>query len=525
VKILLVQPAPFEPGRLGLENVLWFCEPVALTSLAAMVPEHEVRILDMRLEVDMELPRVLQEFQPDLVGTTSMTTECYQALAVLHMAKGILGDKVFTIVGGHHPTLSPREFEAEIVDAICIGEGEETFLELVEHLDASGAHDELGHIAGLRFQTSPGHWHTTKMRPQNRELDTFPAPNRSLIKKYTKDYFFAVCGPMASIFTSRGCSFDCNFCAIWEFYERRTRFLSAKVICDRLEAIEENFVFFLDDNFLTNRKRIEELADEMERRGIEKYWGTQGRTDFIADNPELMARLRRLGLIMVLSGYESNDEDALAALLKKNTVEKNRRAAEIMRELGIASTGIFMVRPDFEEEDFDRLYQHINDLGVAIPLVTILTPLPGTQMYKLWEDRLLTRDTRFFDLMHAVVPTKIPRSIFYKKFAEANQATWPAFEAGSKQFWKKTGRHLILKAFPAFIRFLHRANQYRRVMEDYQSHMRDEVGVIPRSVVAADASRHAIPEKPQSLLVQIGRPDQPASAAVAPAKTNNEVRV
>jgi hypothetical protein len=87
VKILLVQPSPFEPGRLGLENVLWLSEPVALTSLAAMVPEHEVRILDMRLEPEHVLNQVLLEFRPDLVGTTAMTTDCYQSKAVLAIAR------------------------------------------------------------------------------------------------------------------------------------------------------------------------------------------------------------------------------------------------------------------------------------------------------------------------------------------------------------------------------------------------------------------------------------------------------
>jgi hypothetical protein len=62
VKILLVQPAPFEPGRIGLENSLWLSEPVALTQLAAMVPDHEVRILDMRLEPDLVLNDTLLAF-------------------------------------------------------------------------------------------------------------------------------------------------------------------------------------------------------------------------------------------------------------------------------------------------------------------------------------------------------------------------------------------------------------------------------------------------------------------------------
>ena len=339
MRVLLVQPAPFEPGRLGLENVVWLSEPVALTQLASMLEGHEVRVLDLRLEEDLELNRVLEEFQPQLVGVTSMTTDCYQAKAVLDVVKGTLGPDCFTIVGGHHPTLAPHDFEEDVVDAICLGEGEDTLHELVQHLDQGRDRFQLSGIQGLRFRDQDGTWVTTERRAQNRDLDSLPPPARHLIERYKGQYFYLLGAPMGSLATSRGCSFDCNFCAIWEFYERKTRFMSAKAICDRLEEMDERVVFFLDDNFLTNRTRLEEFCAEVERRKIKKYYATQGRTDFIADNPDLMRRLRDAGLVMVLSGYESNDEDGLAALLKRNTVDKNRRAAEILRDLGIVSTG------------------------------------------------------------------------------------------------------------------------------------------------------------------------------------------
>ena len=479
MKILLVQPAPFEPGRIGLENSLWLSEPVALTQLAAMVPDHQVRILDLRLDPDLVLNETLLEFRPDLVGVTSMTTDAYQAMAVLTVAKGTLGANVFTILGGHHPTLAPHEFEHEHVDAVCIGEGEDTFAELVAHLDGGGDRHALDAIAGLRFRGADGRYRTTAKRPQNRELDTFPPPARHLIpQRYRSEYFFFIAGPMASMQTSRGCSFDCNFCAIWEFYERRTRYLSASAICDRLEAMPERFVFFLDDNFLTNRKRLEALCDEIERRKIDKYFLTQGRTDFIADHPDLMKRLRDCGLMMVLSGYESNDDDALAALRKKTTFDRNVRAAQILGSLGIISTGIFMVRPEFDASDFERLWAVINEMKIMIPLLTILTPLPGTQLWQQRQHALLTRDVRFFDLLHAVTETKLPREEFYRLFASHNsrvdidrmwQLTYDFIRARPK---------LFLRALPSMLRFRQRQNRYRPILEDYRSHLRDEVGTI-----------------------------------------------
>jgi hopanoid C-3 methylase len=492
MKILLVQPAPFEPGRLGLENVVWMSEPVALTSLAAMLPDHEVRILDMRLEQDLVYNEVLCDFEPDFIGTTSMTTDCYQAKALLTVAKSTLGAEVFTIVGGHHPTLAPEDFEdRDVVDALCIGEGEYTILELIKHLDGGGSKYELHHIDGLRFVNSDSQYVSTSKRSQERSLDEFPAPARHLLKPgYRKQYFFQIANPMASMSTSRGCSFDCNFCAIWEFYERRTRYMSAKVIVDRMEQLEEKFIFFLDDNFLTDQNRLIALCDEIEKRKVKKYFATQGRSDFIADNPETMKRLRDCGLMMVLSGYETNDDSALDFLRKKNTMEKNRRAATIMRDLGMISTGIFMVRPDFSEEDFDRLYEAINDMGIAVPLITILTPLPGTELWRKRKDELLTTDTRLFDLLHSVLPTKLPREIFYKKLSEYNRATWSSFKKG---IWAAVRRNpkFFMEALPGLIRFIKKANHYRPILENHESHLRDEKGIIPAHITMANAPNKA----------------------------------
>ncbi len=498
MRILLCQPAPFEPGRLGLENVIWLSEPVALTSLAAMVlPEHEVRILDMRCEPDTELNRVLLEFRPDIVGTTSMTTDCYQAKAILEIAKGTLGRRCFTIVGGHHPTLSPQDFEDECVDAIAIGEGEETFAELVAHLAQGKSPRELHAIAGLRFRDASGLYANTRKRGQARELDTFPAPARHLVAHYAKNYFFAVANPIASMQTSRGCAFDCNFCAIWEFYEKKTRFLSAKAICDRLESFPEKFVLFLDDNFLTHRKRIDELREEIEKRGIKKYFGIQGRSDFVAENPDVMRRLRDAGLVMIITGYESNEDDNLAHLQKDNTRAKNMRAAKIIRDLGMMSMGIFMARQDFTEADFDKLYASINEMGIAMPLVGILTPLPGTQLHKKVQSELLTQDTRLFDLLHSVLPTKLPRETFYRKLAEMNTQTFPSFKRAIIDTFKNNPR-FWLRAFPSAVKYVRTVNHYRPIATNHEHHLRDEIGIIPAdateaSVAAKRAKAKALP--------------------------------
>ena len=323
----------------------------------AIQDRHEVRVLDLRLEEEDALVKMLSSWKPDVVGTTSMTTDAYQAKAVLRVAKNVCPDAL-TIVGGHHPTLSPDEFDLDYVDVVVQGEGEHTLREIMDRGQAQTPKNDrtFEGVRGTRWRDEKGVRRVNAKREQTQSLDDLPVPNRDLIKKYQGRYFFTGFRPMASIYTSRGCSFDCNFCAIWEFYERRTRFLSAMRIVDQMEACAEPFVFVLDDNFLTNKRRAVELCDELEKRGVKKYWMTQGRTDFAADNPELVARLARCGLAMVLSGFESNDDDALAALRKKSSWEKNKRANEVMKENGVLSTGIFMVRADWTKEQFAQLW-------------------------------------------------------------------------------------------------------------------------------------------------------------------------
>src|SRR3989339_186697 len=122
MRILLVQP-DFRSRPIGF-RLFATPEPLALEILAAAVPDHEVAILDMRL--DDTLVQTLERFAPDVVAVTALTTEVYSARHVLETVKAHAAE-VFTVVGGHHATLLPGDFCLPCVDAVCLGEGEVVF--------------------------------------------------------------------------------------------------------------------------------------------------------------------------------------------------------------------------------------------------------------------------------------------------------------------------------------------------------------------------------------------------------------
>jgi hypothetical protein len=136
-----------------------------------------------------------------------------------------------------------------------------------------------------------------------------------------------------------------------------------------------------------------------------------------------------------------------------------------------------MVRPDFTVEQFESLFEYVNSLSIMIPLFTILTPLPGTQLYKAYKDKLLTTDHRLFDLLHAVLPTRLPREEFYKQFARCYGAAEASAYKATLRFGKSRPG-FAWKVRGGLLWFYARTWRYLRIQRDHRSFMRDEEGLL-----------------------------------------------
>lgn len=396
-------------------------EPLHLEILAACLgEEHDVRILDMR--IDANLMKVVEEFHPNIVGVTALTTEVYAARDVLMSVKAYDGD-VFTVVGGHHCTLMPEDFMIPQVDAIAMGEGEFVLPPLIEELSRPGhVHPNLANVPNLCWRGRDGRFvRNPRFVPPDHEMDSLPLPRRDLVDQYRSEYFFLFDKPDSSVAASRGCPYRCNFCSVHEFYGGRTRQMSAKRVMDEIRHVDTRHITFVDDNFLMNHRRENEIADLIRAEGIDMSFSMEARTDSIVRHPELVEKWVGVGLYAMLLGLEGATDDALKNVNKSNKLKTNDEAIRILKSLGVIIWGAFIVDPQWKADDFKRLRDYVDEKEITHTQFTVLTPLVGTQLYREWFDELLTYDYTCYDTLHAVVPTRMPREDFYKNFARLYQ--------------------------------------------------------------------------------------------------------
>ena len=408
MRILLVQP-DWRSGDIGF-RLAAMPEPLGLEMLAAVVPDHEVRILDMR--VDGDLKGTLEEFAPDVVAVTALTPEVYAAQDVLSQAKEY-SSEIFTLVGGHHVSLLPEDFYLPYVDAIAIGEGELVFPRVVEELSGER---KFGRIANLIWRGEGEQFTVNPVATEELNMDLLPLPRWDLTASYRPEYFFLFDRPDTSVATGRGCPYRCSFCSVWVFYQGKTKQMSAERVIREIAAVETDHITFVDDNFLMNYRRENNIADLIKTEGIHKRFSMECRTDTIVRHPELIEKWVDIGLYAVLLGLEGSDE-TLRSVNKKNSVKANDEAIRILHDNGVIIWGAFIADPDWEEDSFKALRDYVDSREITHTQFTVLTPLPGSDFWRERYDDLLTHNYSCYDCLHPVIPTRLPREEFYKQFA------------------------------------------------------------------------------------------------------------
>jgi len=416
MRVLLAQPR--QKKHVGYKNVT-VVEPLGLESVGGgLGDEHEVRLVDLFDEA--ALREAVRRFDPGAVGIScTFTIDTYQARSIASIVKDE-GSDPFVFVGGHHASLSPKDFYVPEIDAVVVGEGEVTTRELVGCLERG---DDPRQVAGLVINGPEGQV-MTPAREQVADMDSLPYPDRGLAAPYRRRYFHGIRRPLATVETARGCPYDCRFCSVWRFYGRKVRFKSAERVADEISRLDEREVLITDDNFLCNVSRAIEIAELLERNGVRKHFIVQGRSDTIVQHPEVIDAWRGVGLEGVFIGFEKVDDEGLESVNKRNSAMNNEKALEILRRRGVGVYASFIVDPWFRIADFRRLREYIRKLRIEMPYFTILTPLPGTVLFKKMKQKIVTKNYELFDLFHTVLPTDLPLRDFYREFARLYGSTY-----------------------------------------------------------------------------------------------------
>lgn len=404
MKVLLIKP---HSDAIGFTDMI-FGEPLGLEMVAGALRDHDIEILDLRLFDD--LPSVLSSFKPDLCGIScSYTIDCYPTLNIAQKIRKFLPN-VFMFVGGHHASMNPGDFASSAVDAVVIGEGEQTAKELVEAFEKKS---DLEGVLGLALNGEKGQM-LTPSRPLIKDLDTLPNPQRN---KNGKDgYHLGFQSPLSMVETSRGCMYQCIFCSVWQFYRRRYREKSPERVVEELKSIKNPYILFVDDNFLADVPRAEKIANMIRDERIEKSYTFQARSDTIAQHPEIIRLWKDIGLKGVFIGFEKIDDEGLKSIHKDNKAENNEKVLELLQSLNLVLHAAFIVGPDYDRRDFERLREYITIHKIKNPSFSVLTPLPGTELFYELREQIITEDYNLYDIAHAVLPTKLPLKDFYKEF-------------------------------------------------------------------------------------------------------------
>ena len=327
------------------------------------------------------------QYNPDVIGISSMTHEIIRAAQCANQLKKQLKTAA-VVVGGCHVTALPKRTleEFSIFDYGVYGEGEKTSLELLKCLQYQEPILKLETIKGLVFREGKQVFVNEPRPPStSAELDELPSPS---FEHYYGNNPRALAGENSvyGMTTSRGCPCNCAFCMRVLGKTRRQR--SAQNICKEIEHAVSTYgahtVKFDDENFLLNNKKTREILQFMIDRGVHEKirWDCEIRPDVVT--PELIALAKKAGCYRLGMGVESGNNKILEAINKGTTVEQIKIAAKIIKDAGICLYTFFILGHPYETKETIRdtvdLAARLNSETIA---VGIMVPYPGTKVFDM----------------------------------------------------------------------------------------------------------------------------------------------
>ena len=392
MRILLLDP-PYEFKEIGgvkqnFRYVLNKIPSLGLAYLAAVAEKkcHTVKIVDCTLGLGyQETARIAEGFSPQIIGITATTPTFNNAVYLASILRKILPRAIF-VCGGAHPTASPCDaMEKGVFDFLVLGEGEETFIELISYLEDK-IPSRPDDISGIAFKRD-GKVIITSRRSRINDLDFIPFPARHLLPPLSAYHPTPASYrklPLAVIMTSRGCPSYCTFCDRAVFGERFRKRSVSNVIKEVQEVILKygaKEIRFFDDAFTLDFSHIEGICRGMKKLRPCIPWTCLTKVNAV--NFDILKMIRESGCWQVLFGLESGDDAILKHLGKGNTVKQNKEVVFWAKKVGLSIRADFLVGSPWEtKESFKKTVEFAKSLPLDFAHFNKFVPYPGTAIYK-----------------------------------------------------------------------------------------------------------------------------------------------
>jgi anaerobic magnesium-protoporphyrin IX monomethyl ester cyclase len=437
----------------GRVRVMGF-PPIGIMSLSAVLKRagHECVMFD---QANPETPNTviveeINRYQPDLVGLSFLSTTSYPYAKILARQIRAANSTVKLAFGGVFASLNAPLVKQQCpeVDFVCRGDGEQLILDLLERLD------DPADVAGLTWAKDGQVIHNTN-RTMERHLDQWPFPDReSLPLDFIESMPLDVPVVLSmerftTMQTSRGCPWPCVFCDIPVFNEGKWRSRSAQHVVEEFKHLQElgyGAVYFVDDHFLLQPKRIEAICNGIREAGVTIEWGCEGRVDSVAQH--LFPAMAQAHCRTLMFGIESGSQSVLNRLNKEQTLAEVETAVSNAKQAGIDIVhGFFVIgSPDETVEDIRATF----DFAAKLPLDTFgfnrLCVYRGTPLWQEYVTRGLVHDAtdwyKYFKCSE-IDPTCLPGEVIH---AER--------QAGLRRLFLYKIRHYPLQVLRLLRRFL-----------------------------------------------------------------------
>ncbi len=333
----------------------------------------------------------LKSNTPEVIG---MYTNLMTKLNVLRIIKFIRSEdklkNIKIVLGGPEVRNHAEQFLKHGADALVIGEGEETMLQLVKCFKDK---KDISEIKGIAFLDKTQNIKVNEAQGLLKSIDNLSFPNRKKIdlQKYFDTWRNAHGSSTISLSTMRGCPYTCKWCSRAVYggtYRRR----SPKLVVDEIVDLQMHYQFdniwFVDDVFTISHKWLKEFAEEINSRQVKVRYEIITRADRMTE--EVIDLLIDSGCFRVWIGAESGSQDIIDAMDRRVDVIQVREMIKLARNKGLeAGTFIMLGYPGETQKDIRETIKHLSDSAPDYFTITLAYPIKGTPLYAETEDKFI----------------------------------------------------------------------------------------------------------------------------------------